>query len=63
MINPNTLFGRAVLVFFWGGLAANIVTFIWSFWHFDPILIGWFVVLVNIGLVTLKNILIPPKKG
>lgn len=62
MINPNTLFGRALLVFFWGGLAASIVNVAWAFWHFNPLLIAWLVVIVNIIAVTIKNIVLPPKK-
>lgn len=61
MINPNTLFGRAMLVFFWGGLAASLVNCLWTFWHFNPYFIAWLVVIVNICIVTIKNIVIPPK--
>ena len=63
MINPNSLFGRAMLVFFWGGLAANIVGLIWYMFTKDPltVAIAWCVPFVNMALVTLKNILIPVK--
>lgn len=61
MINGNTLFGRAVLVFFWGGLAASFVNMLYTFLHFNPYLIAWLVVIFNITFVTIKNLLIPPK--
>lgn len=63
MINGNTLFGRALLVFFWGGLSASIVNIAWSFWHFDPLIIAWLVVVVNMAAVTIKNIALPPRKS
>lgn len=60
MIDGNTIFGRAVLVFFWCGLAASFVQMLYTFWHFNPLYIAWFVVLANILFVTIKNIVIPP---
>ena len=62
MINPNSFFGRALIVFFWGGLSASIVNMLWTVWHFDPLFIAWFVVLVNMIAVTLKNVILPVKK-
>lgn len=61
MIDPTTLVGRALLVFFWGGLAANIVNAVWYFWHFPVFLMPWFYVFTNMALVTGKNLLIPTK--
>jgi hypothetical protein len=62
MINGSTAFGRAVLVFFWGGLAASFVNALYVFWHFNSYWIAWLVVIFNIAFVTIKNIIIPPRQ-
>lgn len=61
MIDGSKPFGRALLVFFWGGLAASFVNMIYTFHHFNPLYIAWFVVICNMAFVTIKNIVIPPK--
>lgn len=61
MIDPNTTFGRVMVVFFWGGLAASFTLMLWSFWHFDPIVLPWLTVIFNIVFVWIKNIVIPPR--
>lgn len=60
MIDSSTLFGRALLVFFWGGLAASFVNALYAFYHFSPYLVAWLVVIFNIIFVTIKNIVLPP---
>lgn len=61
MIDPTTVFGKTLLVFFWGGLAANIVSFLWVTVRFDPIYLPWLVVIINMLLVSLKNKVLPIK--
>lgn len=60
MIDPSTFFGRVVVVFFWGGLAASFTLMLWCFIHFNPLLLPWLTVIFNIVFVAIKNILIPP---
>lgn len=61
MLNPNSTWGRALVIFFWSGLAASIVNMVYSLHHFDPFMIAWLVVIVNIAAVLVKNWLIPSK--
>lgn len=61
MLNPNSTWGRALVIFFWGGLAASIVNMIWAYWHFNPEAIAWTTVIVNVALVMGKNWLIPAR--
>jgi len=60
-IDPRTVFGRVMLVFFWGGLAADIVTVIFSLLSgVNPIIvitIAWTTVWVNMCLIYLKALL------
>lgn len=62
MINPSTTFGKVLLVFFWGGLSAEITLFIMFLvkveWYFVPFL----VVIVNMILIAVKNTLDPRVK-
>lgn len=61
VIDPGSIFGRVMLVFFWGGLAADIVTLVYAvFSPVNPVIvvvIAWTTVGVNMWLVYMKAIL------
>ena len=54
-IDPNSLFGRVMLVFFWGGLAAIIVIYLDRIFNFQKIDALLLAVIINMFLVWLKN--------
>lgn len=62
MIDGSKWWGKAMLIFFWGGFAASLVNMAYAFHPFSPYAIAWSVVLVNMIIVLLKNKLIPPTK-
>lgn len=54
-IDPNSLFGRVMLVFFWGGLSAVVVIYIDRVFHLTAYDAALLTVFVNMFLVWLKN--------
>lgn len=68
MINPATTFGKIMLVFFWGGLSANIIIFTYlalraSGKAIDPLYLPHSVMVVNMILLGLKNYFDPKVKN
>ena len=62
MIDGSKWWGKAILVFFWGGLSASIVNMAYAFIDFNPYWIAWLVVITNITTVLIKNYFIRPTK-